>query len=199
MEIQALFPTAIGFFDLGRDLTFEENHFILNQKQHSNEGNTTSDNKNILKSKELISIRDFIESSLVSYFEEVYKPKKDISIYITQSWSNYTEAGQFHHKHNHPNSIVSGVFYPFAKEEVDKIFFYKSVYPNIKINATDWNVWNSETWWYPVKTGGLILFPSSLTHMVPSKEGEETRVSIAFNTFLKGVIGNEDDLTGLTL
>jgi uncharacterized protein (TIGR02466 family) len=199
MHIHALFPTAVGFFDIGRDLSFEENQFILSQKQHANEGNTTSDNKNILQTKELIGLRDFFESSLISYFEETYKPKPDVSIYITQSWANYTEPGQFHHKHNHPNSIVSGVFYPFADENVDKIFFYRFGFPGLKLDATVWNDWNADSWWYPAKTGQLLLFPSWLTHMVPTKEGKETRVSISFNTFLKGSIGSDDALTGLTL
>lgn len=199
MYIHALFPTAVGFFDIDRDLSVEENQFILNQKKYANEGNTTSCDKNILQSKELIGLKDFFERSLISYFEETYKPKPDVSIYITQSWSNYTEPGGFHHKHNHANSIISGVFYPFADENVDKIYFYKVGFHGLKLDATLWNDWNSESWWYPAKTGQLLLFPSWLTHMVPVREGKETRISISFNTFLKGSIGNENDLTGLVL
>jgi hypothetical protein len=65
--------------------------------------------------------------------------------------------------------------------------------------SKDWNVWNSETWWFPVKTGDIIMFPSSLTHMVENKEGTNTRISLAFNVFIKGTIGNNKQLTELIL
>jgi hypothetical protein len=45
----------------------------------------------------------------------------------------------------------------------------------------------------------LILFPSSLTHMVQTVESEQTRISLAFNTFPVGHVGDEMDLTGLSL
>jgi hypothetical protein len=35
--------------------------------------------------------------------------------------------------------------------------------------------------------------------MVQTKEDDNTRISIAFNTFLKGHIGSDEDLTGLNL
>jgi hypothetical protein len=35
--------------------------------------------------------------------------------------------------------------------------------------------------------------------MVETKVGDDTRISIAFNTFLKGYIGSDESLTGLHL
>jgi hypothetical protein len=35
--------------------------------------------------------------------------------------------------------------------------------------------------------------------MVTAVEAEKTRISLSFNTFLKGYIGDEDELTGLRL
>ena len=46
---------------------------------------------------------------------------------------------------------------------------------------------------------GLILFPSRLTHMVETVKGEDTRISLSFNTFPVGLVGEEMDLTGLKL
>jgi hypothetical protein len=60
-------------------------------------------------------------------------------------------------------------------------------------------MWNSETWWFPVERGKLIMFPSSTTHEVKVKKGSNTRVSLAFNTFYKGKIGADKDLTELFL
>jgi uncharacterized protein (TIGR02466 family) len=199
MNVHNLFPLPVGFFRLGRDLTKTELEFILGQDKHANQGNTTSNNRTILKNKELTDIRDFIEDAILEYFKTVHDPKSDVALYVTQSWANYTDPGQYHHKHAHPNSFISGVFYPQADRSVDKIYFYKSGYERIKVQPATWNHWNSESWWFEVGAGDLILFPSHLEHMVETKVGNETRVSIAFNTFLKGHIGVDESLTGLQL
>ena len=199
MNIDNLFPTAVGFSKLGRDLTEEELLFIKEQVRHPNEGNTTSDNRKILKSVEMTDIHKFIEDAMLDYFKSVYAPKFDVTPYITQSWANFTEPGQYHHKHSHPNSIISGVFYPQADRETDKIYFYKDCYERIKLTAGEYNPYNSESWWYETGAGDLIIFPSHLTHMVQTKQGDGTRISISFNTFVKGYIGSDESLTGLHL
>ncbi len=51
----------------------------------------------------------------------------------------------------------------------------------------------------PQENNNLILFPSSLTHMVETKEGNNTRISLAFNVFIKGIIGDNKNLTELIL
>lgn len=199
MDIKNLFPTPLGFSNIGRDLTTEELEFIIGQKRHPNEGNTTSENRKLLECKELTEIREFIEDAILDYFKTVYNPKYEVTPYITQSWSNYTEMGQYHHKHAHPNSVISGVFYPQANNKTDRIYFYKDGYERLKFPPENWNVWNSDSWWYETGSGDLIIFPSSLTHMVQTKQDYGTRISIAFNTFVKGYIGSDESLTGLYL
>ena len=194
-----LFPTAVGFAKLDRDITQQELDFIVGQKKKPNEGNTTSENRKLLQSVELTEIREFVETAMLDYFKSVHAPKFDVTPYITQSWANYTEPGQYHHKHAHPNSIISGVFYPQANKEIDKIYFYKNCYERIQISTENFNAWNSESWWFETGTGDLILFPSNLTHMVQTKQGDGTRISISFNTFVKGYIGSDESLTGLHL
>ena len=69
----------------------------------------------------------------------------------------------------------------------------------IKPEIKEYNLYNSETWWFPVKTLDVVLFPSSLTHRVEVKQGTNTRISLAFNTFIKGTVGNNKKLTELRL
>jgi uncharacterized protein (TIGR02466 family) len=199
MAIENLFPTPIGLYKLDRDLTGKEIDFIKGQETRPNAGNVTSKNNFMLRHKSMTKLRDFIETSLTDYFATVHNPKNKVGLRITQSWCNYTEPGQYHHKHAHPNSFVSGVFYPQANQETDKIYFYRAGYQQIKFPPEKWNIWNSESWWFPVGTGDLILFPSSLEHMVETVKGEQTRISLSFNTFPVGSIGEEVDLTGLQI
>jgi uncharacterized protein (TIGR02466 family) len=197
--INNLFPTPVAIYKLDRDLSAKELSFLKNQETRSNTGNTTSIDNTILKSKELTQLRDFIETKVSEYFTTVYSPKHKVNLKITQSWTNYTDKGQYHHKHEHPNSFVSGVFYVQADKAKDKIYFYRNGYQQIKFPPSDWNVWNSESWWFDVGSCDLILFPSSLTHMVPTVESEQTRISLSFNTFPVGNVGEEMDLTGLNV
>lgn len=196
MNIENLFPTPIGFFKYTGDL---DKDFLVNQPQKSNEGNTSSLNTYLLKDKKLLTLRHFIEKSLHEYFMATYCPKNDTHLKITQSWLNWTKPGQYHHKHAHPNSLISGCFYINAHKISDRIFFYRGGYQQIKFPPVEWNQYNSESWWYSVEAGDLILFPSSLTHMVQPVEGDETRISLAFNTFPIGEIGDENDLTALRM
>jgi len=200
--INSIFPTPIYISNLARELTNKELLFIDNTKLnvYNNEGNTTSKNNYILNNKEFKTIKEELDLKVQDYFAKVISPSNKITPYITQSWLNYTETNQYHHKHAHPNSLVSGVFYINCHEEHDKIkFFKKDLYQTIKPEIKDWNLYNSETWWFPVKTGDIILFPSSLTHMVDSKQGDNTRISLAFNVFIRGTIGNNKNLTELIL
>ena len=197
MVIENLFPLPIGFFEFEKSFTKLEKKTLFEQKTRLNTGNSTRVDHKILDDPSLTRIKKFIEKSLKKYYEAVYSPKFSVSPYITQSWMNYTEPGQYHHKHSHSNSFISGVFYVQASEEHDRIFFYKDVYQQIKVHSEDWNQWNSEHWWFKVSTGRLILFPSSLPHMVETVKGDSTRISLAFNTFLNGYIGDDDTLTSL--
>ena len=199
--INGIFPTPIYTSKLNRKLTNKELSFIdkIKLETFNNEGNTTSKDNYILNNKSFKDLKEELDLKVQDYFDKVICPANDITPYITQSWLNYTETNQYHHKHQHPNSLVSGVFYINCHQEHDKIKFFNDKYLTIKPEVKDWNIWNSETWWFPVKTGEIILFPSSLTHMVETKEGDNTRISLAFNVFIKGTFGNNKNLTELIL
>lgn len=200
MNIFTLFPTAVGKFQLDRELTKQELKFITESERRPNMGNQTSVNNYILREKPLKKLGDFLLESANKYLTEVYKPRDDVKLYITQSWLNYTEKGGYHHKHAHPNSFISGVFYVSADVTKDKIFFYgNEQYKQIKLEPTEFNLYNSESWWLEAGVGVLYLFPSSLTHMVETVQHEETRISLSFNTFLKGTIGSNHNLTELLI
>ena len=199
--INGIFPTPIYISKLDREITSKELLFINKTKldTYNNESNKTSNDVYILNNKALKNIKEELDLRIQDYFNKVISPANNITPYITQSWLNYTETNQYHHKHQHPNSLVSGVFYINCHEEHDKIKFFNEEYSTIRLEVKDWNIWNSESWWFFVKTGDIILFPSSLTHMVETKQGDNTRISLAFNVFIKGTFGTNKRLTELIL
>jgi len=199
--IQNLFPTPVYISMLNRKLNKKELSFIdkIKSDTYKNEGNTTSNNNYILEEKEFSKLKLDLDLVIQDYFNRIVSPKNNIEPYITQSWLNYTNKNEYHHMHAHPNSLISGVFYINSNDKFDKIKFFKQQYEAIQLETKEWNIWNSKSWWFPVKTGDIILFPSSLTHMVENKQGDNTRISLAFNVFIKGTIGNNKDLTELTV
>jgi len=202
MIIHPLFPQPVYFSKLERELTKEELKTIdaYKAKTYKNEGNITSNDNYVLENKALKNLKKDLNKKVIDYFNEVVCTSNSIIPYITQSWINYTETNQFHHKHSHSNSYVSGVFYIDAQKEVDSITFYKpNTYETIELNVTKYNPFNSTSYLFPVETGNIFLFKSSLIHGVDKKKGTNTRISLSFNVFFKGVIGNKEGLTELVL
>lgn len=201
-ESVGIFPQPVIKSNIGREWTEKELDFIKyhSDNTHNNMGNTTSNDRYVLNAPEAKGFLDFIAEGIQVYIDKVISPKNPVQFYVTQSWLNYTQPGQYHHTHEHPNSIISGVLYIDADLEKDKIYFHNPIkYKQISFPAKEWNWFNSQSWFFQVKTGDLVLFPSSLTHHVDAKEGDNTRCSLAFNVFAKGYIGNEEELTALHL
>jgi|TARA_R100001463_G_C3517454_1_gene220519 uncharacterized protein (TIGR02466 family) len=200
-DITGIFPTPIYLSSIKRKLTKSELLFVnkAKLKSHDNEGNITSDENYLLEKKPFNNLKKEIFERVEDYFERVLQTTKDIEPFITQSWLNFTTKNQFHHKHKHPNSFLSGVFYVNSNEDFDTIKFFKESYQMITPSYNEWNLYNSESWYFKVKTSDLILFPSYLSHMVEVKEGNNTRISLAFNVFVKGKIGSNSSLTELIL
>ena len=204
-KIQNLFPTPIYMTNMDRPFTKQELKFVEIQKNYTtkNEGNVSSIDNYILNRKELKNIKKIIDTACEDYLQKIICPKeKNLKLYITQSWLNYTEENQYHHRHEHPNSVVSGVLYFDSDKANDMIKFFSHVkYQQIKpeIDDNKYNIWNAGSWWFPVETGQLVMFPSSTTHQVNIKKGTNTRISLAFNTFYKGTIGLNRKLTELIL
>ena len=202
--IHNLFPTPIYTTKMDRGFTKQELNFVKEQKKHcvNNTGNINTKDNYILNNKEFKNIKKFLDKHCKNYLNTIICPKNNIELYITQSWLNYTDANQYHHQHQHPNSVISGVLYFDSDIKNDKILFsdpivYRQISP--EINNTKYNLWNSGTWFFPVETGNLFMFPSSTTHQVETKQGNNTRISLAFNTFYKGSVGSNSELTELIL
>ena len=172
------------------------------EKKLDNEGNINTKDSYLLNRKEFKNIKKFLDKCCKDYLDRIICPKNNVELYITQSWLNYTEANQYHHRHEHPNSVISGVLYFDSDIKKDKILFtsskgYQQIRPDT--DKEKFNLWNSHTWFFPVETGNLFMFPSSTIHQVETKKGNNTRISLAFNTFYKGSVGSNTELTELIL
>jgi len=200
-KLQGIFPEPIYFFKLERNLLEKEIKVFNKEKLEINIINKVSINNYILNNKILSKLKKELLLCVEEYFKNVIATKNKIVPYITQSWINLTNKEESHHLHRHMNSIVSGVFYIKANKQFDNISFEKDFEKNnsIQLNVEKYNAFNAKEWIFPVETGDVILFPSYLQHKVQNKKDEDTRISLAFNIFIKGCIGDKDKLTELFL
>jgi uncharacterized protein (TIGR02466 family) len=200
-NIHGIFSTPIYRCNFSRPFTHAEMDFI--RKQHGecrlNIGNRSTKDNYILNKKIFRSIKKELERRLQDYLEKVICPKPGIRPYITQSWINYTGKGQYHHEHQHDNSYISGVLYLTANKNVDRIYFQRKRSTIFSPPIETFNDWNSSSWWMPIHTATLIMFPSWLVHNVGRKEDDDLRVSLSFNSFIKGTLGTAVSLTELKL
>lgn len=200
-DITGIFPTPILIATLPRDFNSMEIDYIneLKNETVNNVGNKVTTNKYVLRNPALDRLNAECHNFLNGFVEKVYDPDQHIEPYVTQSWVNFTNQQEDHHKHLHPNSLISGVVYLNADEEHDKIFFHNDPYRLINPTPKNYNPFNCNNWSFPVKTGTVILFPSHMYHSVETKTGSNTRISLAFNSFIRGSVGSYEGSTELVL
>ena len=130
-ELMQLFPTPLLIcpypVDYSKELEWIKNaECRKDNRGGGGEGNIQHYNRQsedtyVLDKPELANIRAFIEAKLHEYASKILA--SDDKLVITQSWLNKSQKGESHHEHVHPNSIVSGVWYPQIHEQMPPIQF----------------------------------------------------------------------------
>ena len=195
-----IFALPLSTYKLNRKFTKKELDFVEKTKNKTvrNCFNDGSSDTYILENKALSGLKSFAQDCLNHYLLNIYNPLHPVEIYVTQSWLNYTRKGESHHSHKHNNSIVSGVLYIKTDKE-DQIIFENDNYELIDIMPKQYNSYNSTTWFFNVNEYECVLFPSKLRHQTNLKHNDSTRISLAFNSFIKGVIGTTERLTEIKI
>jgi uncharacterized protein (TIGR02466 family) len=197
-KIMDLFPTPLYITNINKPISTQQKEYLLNAPKIDNMGNLRGEDGYVLNQPMFAELKQFIMQCIKEYVVSVYA-NPNLDVYITQSWANYTKPREFHHKHSHPNSFISGVFYVNAKPKEDMIKFYRDKPAFFDLLNGQSNNYNSQDVAILVETGDLVLFPSNFVHDVPPTTSEETRISISFNTFIRGYIGDEKSSTALYL
>lgn len=163
-----------------------------------NYNNFISKSQNILEQPEFETISQAVFDGVCEYFYGIMRASQKAEIAITESWLNKTEKGQVHHRHYHPNSIFSAILYLQSEGETGQTKFITSEYQTLEYDIDESNLYNSKSWSITPKVGDLLVFPSSVEHMVTEYQGNIPRITLSFNTFLRGQI-NSMPLTRLSI
>ena len=159
----------------------------------------SSNDQYILRNKKLKRLQKDIQGCVDDYKNEVMSC--DQELYITNSWVNFLLPQIKFPIHHHSNSLVSGVYYIKTDKDMPNIEFE---HPNTHLWRLTWkrkeykygNYLSSNV---TIRDNMLILFPSTIWHSVSKNLSSTTRVSLSFNTFLRGALDSNDFLAELTL
>lgn len=194
-SVTGIFPTPIYRTEMTRGWTEEEKKVWQDCDWHRSIGNSTSSDVYILD--RLPELKVSVESVIADYWNKVITTVNSVSPVLTQSWLNKTGKGDYHHRHNHSNSLISGVVY--LETDSDTITFFREDRNLLSLTVENYHLFNSPSWVFSVKAGDILLFPSDLHHMVDEKVSGQDRISLAFNVWVEGNIGVKEDMTELTI
>ena len=200
-EIKPLFAEPVMIADLSGVLSQSDIQYIQSIKLVQNRTNYISEDLYIFDHPQLKHLKKAVQGALDQYASEVLGITQ--KLYPTQSWTLMNPPGAGMHGHSHSNSIISGSFYyaPLIEPVASMIFSRSNSYQQIELPPTDdrRSIFNTPMHQVKPQTGQLILFSSALQHLVEPNMGTQPRHSIAFNTFIKGKIGDYRDVSELKL
>ena len=136
----------------------------------------------------------FTADVMKEILEEVmalYNWRKPLGFNIDGAWFNANENGDYNISHRHSKSHFTFVWYlkvpdnssgQLILEHPDSALAMTGLFD---LERDDKNHYNSETMQITPSDGLLVMFPASLKHRVERYEGQETRVSLAFNGSFK--------------
>ncbi len=106
-----------------------------------------------------------------------------ISTNITTCWAMVNGKFASNALHNHPNSILSGVYYLKTPEKCGVLSFTdpRSAARMLNPPITEFNLWTLPKISYQPEVGTMLLFPSWLMHGVETNMSEDVRISVSFN------------------
>tara|TARA_Y100001963_G_scaffold108319_1_gene149723 strand:- start:49 stop:633 length:585 start_codon:yes stop_codon:yes gene_type:complete len=136
-------------------------------------------------------IFDFIKDTVVSYFITNRVLKEGVGVNFENAWVNINKKGAYNEKHNHADSNLSGVLWIKAPKDCGIIEFINpssfSQWKEIESYNNDFldKIFLYHSWWLEPVPGKILLFPSSLEHLVELSKSNKDRISVSFNITLR--------------
>jgi len=131
-----------------------------------------------------------IKISVLRLAEHYYKVRPGYRVDVVSMWLNSNEKNMYHPPHNHMNTFMSGVMWLDGKkgEYAPLQFLRPYAIPTLPI-ISQYNEINSNIVTHPSMKDEVVFFPSYLYHYVGVNKNRKPRLSIAFDTILRGKYG----------
>ena len=183
-------------------LSIEEKNIIhrMFDGHYLQKGTELSENYKLLEENGLKRVHDFMVGETKRFVKERLSINNEF--YLTSSWATINKKGDQHHTHSHPNTLLSAVYY--SQIESGKLVFHadkNGLFPNFDFgfHYSEFNEFNSKSWYLPVEAGDLAIFPGWLKHESTPNESDTPRVVIGANFFTRGTFGKAANVDLLEL
>ena len=188
-NITALFPTCV--FTSPNLLSSVENKKIydrvieLSSKVDNGGKNWSCNTLNSLGTLDLRNDPAFSEvidavTDKVRKFAKFFNSDYDYK--MSESWYNLSLKGNFQEGHVHARNVFSCVYYVSAPVGSGNLLLYSNENEMMTLhNITNYTGYNCITFPIEPKEGLLVIFKSSVRHMVEVGHNEDPRISLSFN------------------
>jgi len=189
MNIEKFFPTLIGysFYDKHKEVEKELTEHCLNIKQNYPSGgqnwlskdtyNTSNNQYNIIDDRKFDLLNSWIQKQVDEYLQNIGSTQK---LKLKGGWLNVYEKNNYQEYHNHPDCVISTIYFLNVNENSAKVSFRNPFREMITLNYKE----NFDTVVYKPENGKLLVFRSHLEHAVEKQENEGMRITLSHN-FIK--------------
>lgn len=199
MKADLWFPTVIWNDSIKHINNQELKEYVYKLKEKdqgrtvSNYGGWQSTSYDIL-SERPIAVERFIQT-LQNCVNECTKMAGLMDLQICDYWWNINNKGDYNAPHHHRDSVLSGVYYiDIPDENMGNIHFEReddAEYFLPKVMPKRNHITASRATYKPM-SGGILIFPSWVTHSVDGNKSDEPRISMSFNTSIAMTPANDE-------
>ena len=179
-------------------LTKKEMDTVINSGFSTKDGLSVTTNTNLLKESGLERIQSFMVTFTKTFVREALKITNEF--YLTTSWATSNIKGSSHPRHNHPNTLLSALYYAEA-ESGDLVLLNDrdNMFPNFgfKWNILETNSFNTTEWTIPVRTGHVVIFPGWMNHYSTPNLNDKPRIALGANFFTRGNFGSSNTIDNI--
>lgn len=183
-----LFPTYIWSFDLEDEISAGLNVDLMKgldaltpERPKLEPGRKWQTDQNLHEFEEFAELVKIFHAAMAEVLDLIGVACSEFE--ITGCWANISPKFAHHGAHHHANNYLSGIYYILAPPGGDSVIFHE---PRSQPSIIDPPL-KKETKYFAnahqirVKPGRMIIFPSWLSHSVPSSTADSLRVSISYN------------------
>lgn len=156
-----------------------------------------SNEKFLLDKKQNLKLRKNIFKCVDEFTHRVLQMSHNVSYYFQNSWMMKHRPGDWGQSHIHENSLISGILYLRVPPKSGNLSLHRNkivsnyLNPYINVPIDKPNIFNADNFVVHCEPKKLVLFPANMNHSISLNESEEDRYCIAFNLFLRGILGND--------
>jgi uncharacterized protein (TIGR02466 family) len=138
---------------------------------------------NLHQRESFAQFNQIINQNILEVASDLHWDLQKFSLELKSCWAIVNGKLASNSVHNHPNSILSGVYYLQAPENSGVISFAdpRPAAQMLVPPMTEYSLWTLPKISYKPQAGTMLLFPSWLLHGVEMNMSAELRISLSFN------------------